>query len=165
MQTSSQMLLNELNQFVVTVFLVAAVVLLVALFLILLSILIKNAKRERYALDFVTLLVKLPKANEIKIDAAEQMFTGLYSLKKGGLFSFLKPEDVIGFEIVGQKEDIAFYVTCPRKIRDLVEKQINGAYPPAEIEEVDEVNIFGESGRVAFTPVKLDKANFYPIKT
>jgi hypothetical protein len=165
MQTSSQMLLNELNQFVVTVFLVAAVVLLVALFLILLSILIKNAKRERYALDFVTLLVKLPKSNEIKIDAAEQMFTGLYSLKKGGLFSFLKPEDVIGFEIVGQKEDIAFYVTCPRKIRDLVEKQINGAYPPAEIEEVDEVNIFGESGRVAFTPVKLDKANFYPIKT
>ena len=88
MQTSSQMLLNELNQFVVTVFLVAAVVLLVALFLILLSILIKNAKRERYALDFVTLLVKLPKANEIKIDAAEQMFTGLYSLKKGGLFFF-----------------------------------------------------------------------------
>jgi hypothetical protein len=32
----------------------------------------------------------------------------------------------------------------PQKIRDLVEKQVNGAYPTAEIKEVDEVNIFNE---------------------
>lgn len=36
----------------------------------------KHRKREQYALDFVTLMVRLPKDNEIKIDAAEQMFAG-----------------------------------------------------------------------------------------
>ena len=99
------------------------------------------------------------------IDAAEQMFAGLYSIKKVGFWSFLRPEDILGFEMVGLKEDIAFYVTCHKNIQDLVEKQINGAYPSAAISETDEVNIFSESGRVAFAPIKLENANFYPIKT
>ncbi len=125
----------------------------------------KNRKREEYALDFVTLLVRMPKDNEIKIDAAEQMFAGLYSLKHGGWFSFMKPEEILSFELVALKESIKFFICCPKKNRDLVEKQINGAYPNAEITEVDEVNIFSEKGRVAFASIKLDKADFYPIKT
>ena len=43
----------------------------------------KHRHRERYALDFVTLVIRVPKDNEIKIDAAEQMFASLYSIKKG----------------------------------------------------------------------------------
>jgi hypothetical protein len=125
----------------------------------------KYRNREEYALDFVTLMVKLPKENEIKIDAAEQMFASLYSLKKTGFFSFLQPEDLFSFEIVAMKEDISFYVNCPRKIRDLVEKQIHGAYPGADIQEQDEVNIFSEKGRVAFSSLYLEKANYFPIKT
>jgi hypothetical protein len=165
MSESGQNLLTSLNSFFFAALLVVVVVAFLALVIFLITSLIKNQRREGYVLNFVTLLVKLPKNNEIKIDAAEQMFAGLYSLKKSGLFSFLKPEDVIGFEIVGMKEDIAFYVTCHKDIRDLVEKQINGAYPSASITEMDEVNIFNEKGRVAFAPIKLDKANFYPIKT
>lgn len=125
----------------------------------------KHRDREKNALDFVTLLVKLPHDNEIKIDAAEQMFSGLYSVKKIGWFSFLKPEEVISYEIVGLKEDIGLYVNCPRRIRDLVEKQIHGAYPNADIRESDEVNIFNETGRVAFTSICLEKSNHLPIKT
>ncbi len=125
----------------------------------------KHHKREEYALSFVNLLVRLPKDNEIKIDAAEQMFAGLSSLHKGGFFSFLKRQDIISFEIVALKEEIGFYVSCSREIRDLVEKQIHGAYPPARIEEVDEVNIFNENGRVDFAALKLDEAIFYPVKT
>jgi hypothetical protein len=124
-----------------------------------------HRNREDYALDFVTLLIRLPKDNEIKIDAAEQMFAALYSLKQKGWFSFLKKEDVFAFEIVALKEDLAFYVSCHKKIRDLVEKQINGAYPNAEIKEADEVNIFSEKGRVEFSSLALDKASYYPIKT
>ena len=37
----------------------------------------KHRKREEYALGFVTLMVRLPRDNETKIDAAEQMFAGL----------------------------------------------------------------------------------------
>ena len=165
MNEQAQGLLTQLNNFFMSAFLLALTLLFLAFVIFLIASLIKNQRKESYVLDFVTLLVKLPKSNEIKIDAAEQMFAGLYSLKKDGFLSFLKPEDVIGFEIVGMKEDIAFYVTCHKAIRDFVEKQINGAYPSASITEMDEVNIFNEKGRVAFSPVKLEKANFYPIKT
>lgn len=165
MNDQAQGLIAQLNSFFVSAFIVIALLVFFVLLILLIASLIKNQRRESYVLNFVTLLVKLPKSNEIKIDAAEQMFAGLYSLKKEGVFSFLKPEDIISFEIVGMKEDIAFYVTCHKSIRDFVEKQINGAYPLAEISEMDEVNIFNEKGRVAFTPIKLEKADFYPVKT
>ncbi|HPS40599.1 MAG TPA: type IV secretion system DNA-binding domain-containing protein [Candidatus Woesebacteria bacterium] len=165
MNEQSQAFLSQANSVFLSVFLVLTLVVVLVVTIYLLAVLIKNRHRENYVLNFVTLLVELPKSNEIKIDAAEQMFAGLYSLKKRGFFAFLKPEETIGFEITGMKEDIAFYVTCHRAIRDLVEKQINGAYPSASISEVDEVNIFNETGRVAFAAIKLDKANFYPIKT
>lgn len=165
MSPQGEQILSKVNLFVLNFLTILILVGIVAFLLYSLSVFIKNRRREKYALNFVTLLVKLPKNNEIKIDAAEQMFAGLYSLKKVGAFSFLEPEETIGFEIIGMKEDIAFYVTCPRHIQDLVEKQINGAYPSAAISEVDEVNIFSDTGRVAFSALKLDKANFYPIKT
>ena len=126
---------------------------------------LKYRRREKYSLDFVTLLVRVPKGNEIKIDAAEQMFAGLYSLKHHGISALLKPEELISFEIIGLKEQIAFYVSCPRKIRDLVEKQIHGAYPTADIKERDEVNIFSEKGKVAFTSIKLKEGSSLPLKT
>ncbi|MEA2056994.1 MAG: type IV secretion system DNA-binding domain-containing protein [Patescibacteria group bacterium] len=126
---------------------------------------LKHRKREEYALSFVNLLVLLPKDNEIKIDAAEQMFAGLSALHKGGVFSFFKKQDIISFEIVALKEEIGFYVSCSRKIRDLVEKQIHGAYPSARIKKVDEVNIFNENGRVDFAALKLKEANYCPAKT
>ncbi len=124
----------------------------------------KHRHRERYALDFVSLVIRVPKDNEIKIDAAEQMFAGLYSLKKTGFKRFFTVEDSFSFEIVALKESIAFYVSCPRKIRDLVEKQVHGAYPEADIKEVDEVNIFNQKGRVSFASLKLEKSLYFPIK-
>jgi len=165
MSEQGQELIVQANQMIVSVFLTLIMVVSLVALVWLVSFLIKNRRRERYYLDFVTLLVTLPKNNEIKVDAAEQMFASLYSMKKDGFWHFLQPEEVIGFEIVGMKEDIAFYVTCHKDVCDLVEKQINGAYPSASITEADEVNIFNETGRVAFAAVQLDKANFYPIKT
>ncbi|MBW7944712.1 type IV secretion system DNA-binding domain-containing protein [Patescibacteria group bacterium] len=157
--------ISNLLSFLVGVVLAIVCLVIVAVFMYMLFQWFKYRKREEYALDFVTLLVRLPKENEIKIDAAEQMFASLYSLKKDGYFSFLQPEDLFSFEMIAMKEDIAFYVNCPQKIRDLVEKQIHGAYPGAEIQEQDEVNIFSEKGRVAFAELKLEKANYFPIKT
>src|SRR3989344_5879932 len=107
---------------------------------------LKHRHRERYALDFITLVIRVPKDNEIKIDAAEQMFAGLYSLKKTGLKRFFVVEDSFSFEIVALKESIAFYVSCPKKIRDLVENQVHGANPEADIKGVDEINIFKKKG-------------------
>jgi hypothetical protein len=120
--------------------------------------------REEKSLDFVLLQVAVPRENEIKIDVAEQMFASLYAIKKGGKLSFLKPQDHFTFEIVALPEDIRFYISCPRKLRDLIEKQINGAYPDAQIKETKEYNIFSEDGKVAFTSLGLRSAAYYPLK-
>lgn len=120
--------------------------------------------REKYSLGFKVLKVLLPKDNEIKIDAAEQMFAGLYSLKNEGVGSLLKPEDHFTFEIVALHESIAFYVTVPAALKDLIEKQIYGAYPSAEIEEADEYNIFSEGGKVSFAALTLASPTYLPIK-
>jgi len=120
--------------------------------------------REQRSLEQVLLEVALPRDNEIKIDVAEQMFASLSSLKKGGWFSFLHPQEHLTFEIVALPEDIRFYVSTPKKLQDLIEKQINGAYPDAEIKKVPEYNIFSENGKVAFALLKLRTSSYYPIK-
>ena len=126
---------------------------------------LKYRKREEKSLHSTLLQVSVPRDNEIKIDAAEQLFASLYAIKKSGLRSRFKSEDHIAFEIVARKEDIRFYVNVPNTIKDLVEKQVHGAYPGAEVKEVDEYNIFSESGQIAFTELRLSSASYYPIKT
>ncbi|MCX6725981.1 MAG: type IV secretion system DNA-binding domain-containing protein [Candidatus Shapirobacteria bacterium] len=124
----------------------------------------RNRDREKKSLEYVLLQVAVPFDNETKIDVAEQMFASLYSLKKGGFLSFLKLQPHIAFEIVAKYEDIRFYVSVPRNLQDMVEKQINGAYPDAEIIEVPEYNLFSENGRVAFAELELKDSSYKPIK-
>jgi hypothetical protein len=125
----------------------------------------RNRNREEYSLSFVTLEVVLPRDNEIKIDAAEQLFASLYSVKNEEWYSFLQSEHAISFEIVGKKEDIRFYVSVPHELMELVEKQIHGAYPGAEIKAVEEFTIFDENGKVAFESLVKSQAGYYPIQS
>jgi len=153
--------LNYLLAFLV--FFAIAVILLI-IFGQALIIWYRNRHREEKSLKFVLLEVSLPRDNEIKIDAAEQMISALTSVRKGGKFSFLKPQDHLSFEVVGLPEDIRFYVSVPQHLKDMVEKQINGAYPGAEIKEVNEYNIFSDSGKVAFTEFQFRSTAYFPIK-
>ncbi|HXS14876.1 MAG TPA: type IV secretion system DNA-binding domain-containing protein, partial [Candidatus Saccharimonadales bacterium] len=132
--------------------------------------------REQTSLDSILLQVSLPRDNEIKIDAAEQFFSGLTSLHKSGRFSSLHPQPHIAFELVGKPGDIRYYIHVPKKLRDLVEKQINGSYPDADINVVDEndakqkgvigneYNIFSEDGKVAFASLAPKGAGYKPLK-
>ena len=76
------------------------------------------------------------------MSVAEQLFASLHSIAHSGFWSFLKPEEHLSFEIVAKSEDIRFYVAVPKKLTDLVEKQIHGAYPGADIKVVEEYSIF-----------------------
>lgn len=125
----------------------------------------KHRKREERSIDSVLLQVGVPKNNEIKPDAMEQLFASLGSIKKGGWKQKFDIQPTISFEIVALTEDIKFYVWVPKKLQDLIEKQIHGAYSDAEILEVPEYNIFTEDGKVAYKSLQLKKENFYPIKT
>src|SRR3989338_307298 len=125
----------------------------------------KYRNREKKSLEFVLLQVAVPKENEVKIDAAEQFFSAISSIAHGGgLFSFFKTQDHIAFELVGKPGDIRFYVSVHEHLRDLLEKQIYGMYPGAEIKEVDEYNIFDEKGKVAFASLILKSAQYLPMK-
>ncbi|MEK7517603.1 MAG: type IV secretion system DNA-binding domain-containing protein [Patescibacteria group bacterium] len=158
-------------------FLVGIIILGVGLYFLGFFLLIwyRNRDREKTSLESVLLQVALPRDNEIKIDTAEQLFAALSSIGKGGMF---KNPPHLTFEIVGMPGDIRFYVHTPNKLRDLVEKQINGAYPDAEIKVVsseiikregmvigNDYNIFSREGKVAFVSLKLKTSNYKPIKT
>ena len=125
----------------------------------------RHRDREKRSLESVLLEVRLPRDNEIKIDAAEQMLASIYSVKKTGWLKDLKKEDHFSFEIVARKEDIRFYVNCHKDLQDLVEKQIHGVYPGAEVKTVDEYNIFSEDGKVAFAQLVLKRSSYLPIKS
>ncbi len=126
----------------------------------------RNRNREERSLNFVLLSVAVPRDNEVKIDALEQMLSALSALSvPEGVLSFLKPKDHISFEIVALAGDIRFYVSVPKDYKDLLVKQIYATYPGTMVQEVEEYNIFNENGEVVYGALKLSKANYFPIKT
>lgn len=142
---------------------------------------LRNRNRESISLNSTLLQITVARDNEIKIDAAEQLFSSLASTRRiwsGDKFYFFKPQPHLSFEIVGMPGDIRFYVHVPNNLRDFVEKQINGSYPEAEIVPVNEAsakqregaiigseyNIFSQDGKVAFASMRLKLADYYPIK-
>jgi hypothetical protein len=129
----------------------------------------RHKDREQTSLEMVCLQVAVPRDNEIKTDAMEQIFSSLFSIKKGGKgpfgwFSFLQVQPHISFEIVARKEDIKFFIVVPTKLRDLVEKQIHGSYPGAEIKTVEEPNIFSEDGQVEYSWLVMKNASYNPMQ-
>ena len=147
----------------------AAILLLVGIFLFIKKYLvgwIKYRNREKSSLQFVLLQIKVPRGNEIKIDAAEQLFATFASLRQsGGMLGTFKPQPHLSFEIVAVHESIRFFVSCHKSHQDLLEKQIHGAYPDADIKETSEYNIFSENSQTAYAQLKLKNADYFPIKT
>ena len=142
---------------------------------------LRNRNREAISLNSTLLQITVPRDTEIKIDAAEQLFSSLASTRRiwsGDRFYYFKPQPHMAFEIVGTPGDIRFYVHVPNNLRDFVEKQINGSYPEAEISTVNELaakqrtgavvgteyNIFTNDGQVAFASMRLKLTDYMPIK-
>ncbi len=124
--------------------------------------------REKKSLDLVTLLVVVPQDNEVKIDANEAIISAVGSFYTSAKFKFLQTfiaQPSLSLEIIGTHEDIRFYISVPQKYRDLIEKQIYSVYAGADIQPVDEPNIFSENGKVETAWLGLKKSSFYPLKT
>src|SRR5579864_4635846 len=79
---------------------------------------LRYRNRESLSLNSVLLQVTVPRENETKIDAAEQLFASLYALYGTTRFEYFRPQPHISFEIVGLPGDIRFYVNVPAKYRD-----------------------------------------------
>lgn len=128
---------------------------------------VKEATFEKKSLEALVYEVRLPKTNEVEIQAADQMFSGLLGIyeKLKGKQKFVGTQNFVSFEIVGLPETIRFYVVASKPLANTVEKAINGAYPTAEVTIADEYNIFEEDGKVEFAALRLDKDSYKPIRT
>ncbi len=90
--------------------------------------------------DGAVLLLQIPRTNEKKELAAEQMFASLHGLLTTADKTFFKApvHERISFEIIVQSKRICFYVWVPQHLKSFVEEQIYAQYPTVHISEVED---------------------------
>ena len=159
------MMTPDINTIFAFLILIILLVFIMAVIGYVFFIIFRYRGREERSVDSVYLQVSVPRLNEIKIDAMEQLFASLFSIKKGGWKQKFAVQPAISFEIIARSEDIKFFVWTPTEYKDLIERQIHGAYPDAEIKEVQEINLFETEGKVAYKSLQLSKNSYYPLKT
>lgn len=127
---------------------------------------LKKRDRNEKSADGVLMEVRVPRNSEVEIGVAEKMFANLYGIggKADGLGESFTVNNCVSFEIVGFPGEIRFFVHCPRKLADLVEKQILGSYQDADVLVVDEYNIFSPDSHVEMARLVLDDESYCPIR-
>ncbi len=117
----------------------------------------------------VLLLLQVPRTNDKKELAAEQMFASLHGLLTMPTQKlFQKPRRVrVSFEIAVRNKRIGFYVAVPRYLKDFVEEQIYAQYPSVQISEVEDYARLPEvtPGGSYVSELRLSANNALPIKT
>ncbi len=90
--------------------------------------------------DSVLLLLEIPRANDKKELAAEQMFASLHGIlrSKKELRLEGRLQEHVSFEIAAIGKRLKFYVWVPKHLQNFVEGQIYAQYPTVQIYEVPE---------------------------
>lgn len=115
------------------------------------------------------LILEIPKANDKKELAAEQLFASLHGIfrDKSELRLNNGIQEHLSFEIASVNGQIRFYVWVPRTLRSFVESQIYSQYPTVQIHEADEdyVTHEREHSVVYTSEIVLTDSEMLPIKT
>jgi DNA helicase HerA-like ATPase len=119
---------------------------------------------------FALLLLEIPRTNDRKELAAEQMFAalhGIYRHKKEIARDKMGGQDQISFEMASIGQRIRFYVWTPKKLQSFVEGQIYAQYPTAQISELSEdySNRAMPQSVIYTTELVLTDNETIPIKT
>lgn len=129
----------------------------------------KSDTSEQHDDTGVVLLLQVPRTNEKKELAAEQMFASLHGLLTLPVVKFFHAvkRERISFEIAVLKKRIGFYVWVPNYLKDFVEEQIYAQYPTVHIAEVPDYTIASEQlfSKTIATELKLVNNDALPIKT
>ncbi|MDD5567261.1 MAG: hypothetical protein PHH01_03645, partial [Patescibacteria group bacterium] len=167
--------------FILLAMIFGAVAVIVIAFFIIRKVLI-SANRLPAAFQRVVLMVTVPKEH-LELDQKSEKPQGgikelmavaeyLYSnfggiVRQQRFYSRLLfgRQDHIAVEIVAVQGVITFYFAVPRKYQQFVEQLIHAQYPDAEIEEVEDYNIFSPQGVIRCNYLKLTKPNMFPIRT
>lgn len=116
----------------------------------------------------VVLLLQVPRTNEKKELAAEQMFASLHGLLTTPANGFFKStiRERISFEIAVRKKRIGFYVWVPTYLKDFVEEQMYAQYPTVHISEVPDYTTEEQSFSTTLSAeLKFTSNEALPIKT
>lgn len=102
----------------------------------------QNYRRLEWAknTEHQLLLLEIPRTNEKKELAAEQLFSSLHGIlrprkeliKEGAI------QEHISFEVAAIDQRIRFYVWTPKHLKNFIEGQIYAQYPDVQIQELDE---------------------------
>ncbi|MBM3257902.1 MAG: DUF87 domain-containing protein [Candidatus Nealsonbacteria bacterium] len=135
--------------------------------------------RERFSLNqgmnLSLFLITLPYEAKTEKEAplqdylklGEQFFSSLAGIKGESAFSrflFGNPYFVFEIAVHHAKEEIFFYVACPRKFSQIMEKQILGFWPKAQVQPVEDYNIFNAEGVSVGSKALLGNIAILPIK-
>lgn len=115
------------------------------------------------------LILEIPKANDKKELAAEQLFASLHGILRDRDELKLNNgiQEHLSFEIASVNGQIRFYAWVPRTLRSFVEGQIYSQYPTVQIREAEEdyVNHEREHSVVYTSEITLTDNEMLPIKT
>ena len=129
------------------------------------------------ALNMSLFLVRVPrevpqagqpqKSEKELIGIGEQMISSLSNIHATGWNKFLYGEPYVALEIAVHHigEETLFYIAVPRSNEDIIEKQIYGYYPTAEISRVKDYNIFNPQGTSTGAYLAYSASPILPFKT
>lgn len=156
------------------------ITLTVLIFLIFIFFLIALQKRKKkgflvrgmnLTLFLVTLPQRIEKEKEFSLEEylkiAEQFYSSLSGVREPNkITQFLFGNPYFVFEIAVHRigEEIYFYVACPRYLAQMVEKQILGFWPKAQVQPVPDYNIFNPTGNSIGASATLTHSPILPIK-
>ncbi len=121
------------------------------------------------SIDSVLLILEIPKANDKKELAAEQMFASLHGILRDRkeLKESKGWQEHISFEIAAVGKLIRFYVWVPKHLQNFVEGQIYAQYPTVQIHTADDdyTKRHLEHSVVHTAELTLSDNEVLPIKT
>lgn len=133
------------------------------------NMILKKKQTADYGDAGTVLLLQIPRTNEKKELAAEQMFASLHGLLTSANNSLFKAavHERVSFEIAVQDKRIGFYVWVPTHLKSFVEEQIYAQYPTVNISEVEDYvhDKRGQYQTAVVSNLKLTANDALPIKT
>lgn len=115
------------------------------------------------------LVLEIPKTNDKKELAAEQLFASLHGIlrDKGELKISGGAQEHLSFEVASVNGQIRFYAWVPKNVRSFVESQIYSQYPSVQIREAEEDYVAHERDHsvVHTAEIVLTDHEVLPIKT
>ncbi|HSX28143.1 MAG TPA: type IV secretion system DNA-binding domain-containing protein [Candidatus Saccharimonadales bacterium] len=139
--------------------------------LILLYLTFQNHRRIKHidTLEHVVLRLEVPRTNDKREPAAEQVFTSLHGIlrTKKELITSGDLQEHLSFEMVAESKRITFYLWTPKHLQNFVESQIYAQYPSLQIQEVSEDYAARKLEGEVFhaTELALTSKDALPLKT